>query len=688
MSASTGITADFDEALIGRVSAVEGNAWARFRPEGRTRALQVGDPVYTGETMVTGKHGVLAVTFLDGSHFDMGSNTVMTLDKEIFDPALLVDRLPTDDIAAMQAALLAGVDPAELEAAAAGVGAENEGSSFVVLERSAQRTVPEAGFDTTGITAAGVEATPEALVTRPEGQTVPLPPEDPEPPEPPVDETPLARPDQDYAVVGGEPASGFDGNVISGAGTVFGAGGRGADDQGTVPAQVTRVGYQDAEGEYQTAELGPGGVVVNTLYGQLTILPDGNYRYKAGPLQYQETEIAGAARFTGQPQEVDYGSSHVIDGVTLFALATDAGGSVGNEFYLTDGILDAAGAAWSASLSGLGFNPAHGAGVNSGAGSGRNELIQMQGSTASQAHQEALALDFGKPVSTATVTLSSFVFDTGPQGRSAAEQALWIAYDANGAKVDAGTILASDNDEIAGDGAHNLTTTIDASGDFRYLVFQPVERVDSSELPEGADSQFYVRDVSYAGIDQVPLPATDVIDYRITDFNGDHASSTLTIDLALPYQGDPEAAELVGTQAHDYIVAGTDEGHAISGLAGNDYLQGGAGDDQLAGGPGDDVLSGGAGRDTFVVSLLDEDEEVLSDFSLQDDILHLVDVLVPDTPEPALQDVVTNVSSDGSATTLDLVSGGSVVLLGYDFTSLNDLLDTGFNAELFVAGID
>ncbi len=174
---------------IGNVVALSGTARATNPGTGVTRDLQLGDEVFAEEVLTTARGSALAIQFLNGSRFDMGGNSEMALDAEVVDQALLagetvsVEALEgddaqgsgvTSDIDAIQQALLAGADPTELEATAAGAGGggEDDGSSFVLLSRSNQRTTPESGFDTDPVGVAFGQLQPE-LVPEEEEEAAP-----------------------------------------------------------------------------------------------------------------------------------------------------------------------------------------------------------------------------------------------------------------------------------------------------------------------------------------------------------------------------------------------------------------------------------------------------------------------------------------------------------------------------------
>jgi hypothetical protein len=152
--------------VTGTVEAVDTN--------GNTRTLSVGDGISNNETVRTLSGASVAITMDSGQVVTLGGNQTLVFNQELLDemnagtaqPAVpvAVEESTDDDIEAIQAALLAGEDISELEATAAGPtagGADSEGSSFVILDRSGQRTTPDAGFNTDPISVAFDPAAPE-----------------------------------------------------------------------------------------------------------------------------------------------------------------------------------------------------------------------------------------------------------------------------------------------------------------------------------------------------------------------------------------------------------------------------------------------------------------------------------------------------------------------------------------------
>jgi len=104
---------------------------------------------------------------------------------------------------------------------------------------------------------------------------------------------------------------------------------------------------------------------------------------------------------------------------------------------------------------------------------------------------------------------------------------------------------------------------------------------------------------------------TESFGYTLTDFDGDSASSTLTIDVQPPkvvdlaaQTGSNTGTTYTGDAASEKII-GTDGADVIHGGDGDDIIRGGSGNDLIGGDGGDDVLTGGLGADVFEWTLGD-----------------------------------------------------------------------------------
>ena len=173
------------KALIGAVTATS--------TDGSVRTLQVGDVVYANDLISTGAEGAIEIEFADGSVMDLGRSSQALLDSEVFDPVNIDvadnEESVSDDVDAIQQAILEGQDPtqtAEETAAGAGNAAGNEGHDAVFVDYLEPERIPEAGFDTVGVS--NTYDFPEADLlfiddTDPEQSDVPS--IDPPPPPPP-----------------------------------------------------------------------------------------------------------------------------------------------------------------------------------------------------------------------------------------------------------------------------------------------------------------------------------------------------------------------------------------------------------------------------------------------------------------------------------------------------------------------
>jgi hypothetical protein len=82
------------EAAIGKVMTVEGEATVEHVAVAATQAslspgpspAKIGDVVYRGDIVQTGRNGKLGITFADGTAFNMSHNARMVLDEFVYDP--------------------------------------------------------------------------------------------------------------------------------------------------------------------------------------------------------------------------------------------------------------------------------------------------------------------------------------------------------------------------------------------------------------------------------------------------------------------------------------------------------------------------------------------------------------------------------------------------------------------------
>ncbi|WP_156298844.1 retention module-containing protein, partial [Neptunomonas antarctica] len=163
--------------VVGTVNFILGQAYA-IKADGTQRLLMLGDEVYADEVIRTAPDAKIEITMADGQSVALEGGQSWLVSADTYTAAAdypIDEAVINDDVAsveAIQQAILAGVDPTQAaEAPAAGnvagaAAGENEGSSFVLVERTAAEGNAEAGFDTIGLTATQTAFTvdPEALV--------------------------------------------------------------------------------------------------------------------------------------------------------------------------------------------------------------------------------------------------------------------------------------------------------------------------------------------------------------------------------------------------------------------------------------------------------------------------------------------------------------------------------------------
>ncbi|WP_298628298.1 Ig-like domain-containing protein [uncultured Legionella sp.] len=125
---------------------------------------------------------------------------------------------------------------------------------------------------------------------------------------------------------------------------------------------------------------------------------------------------------------------------------------------------------------------------------------------------------------------------------------------------------------------------------------------------------------------------SEVMNFTLTDFDGDSSSSSVTVTFvdALLSSGSAADDTITGTGAQDIIYAGEgndilsgDDGDdQLYGQGGNDILDGGAGNDRLYGGAGNDILTGSTGADRFIFvrgdggsSIATASTDIITDFN-------------------------------------------------------------------------
>ncbi|WP_103103015.1 retention module-containing protein, partial [Pseudomonas sp. LFM046] len=145
------------KSIVGQVFAVSS--------DGLQRLLVEGDRLFKGDQVLTGDAGMVSLELADGRTLDLGRDSQWSEgDTSVHaqtQPTQAQTEAPATDVAQLQKAIEAGVDPTQaLEATAAGPGAGNAGGntggvggghSFVMLDATAGRVDANIGFETGAI---------------------------------------------------------------------------------------------------------------------------------------------------------------------------------------------------------------------------------------------------------------------------------------------------------------------------------------------------------------------------------------------------------------------------------------------------------------------------------------------------------------------------------------------------------
>uniref|UniRef100_UPI001CA4A467 retention module-containing protein n=1 Tax=Marinomonas lutimaris TaxID=2846746 RepID=UPI001CA4A467 len=119
--------------------------------DGQERVVKIGDPIFFGETVVTGKNSSVTIAFVDGTEVVIGGDSAVEMTDEIYntgDNADLVADSSTD-VDALQDAILAGDDPTLIqEAPAAGELTGEQQRVDVDIDRNDNTALPTFGNDT------------------------------------------------------------------------------------------------------------------------------------------------------------------------------------------------------------------------------------------------------------------------------------------------------------------------------------------------------------------------------------------------------------------------------------------------------------------------------------------------------------------------------------------------------------
>ncbi|HUV21707.1 MAG TPA: retention module-containing protein, partial [Gammaproteobacteria bacterium] len=104
---------------IGYVVELVGDAQVRS-VDGVIRVLSIGDQINDGDVLTTGINTQIVLEFIDGQRLQLGEYTEILLDDSVFAGLNAYPDDRADQLAELQSLLVEGIDPAELEATAAG----------------------------------------------------------------------------------------------------------------------------------------------------------------------------------------------------------------------------------------------------------------------------------------------------------------------------------------------------------------------------------------------------------------------------------------------------------------------------------------------------------------------------------------------------------------------------------------
>ena len=155
----------------------------------------------------------------------------------------------------------------------------------------------------------------------------------------------------------------------------------------------------------------------------------------------------------------------------------------------------------------------------------------------------------------------------------------------------------------------------------------------------------------------------------------DHILGNAGIDLLYGGDGDDHIEGgagddfIFGNKGNDLLEGGDGNDH-LRGHQGADVIKGGAGDDQIIGGSGNDILEGGAGNDTFIFDHTNNAGDIITDFTVGEDILDLREVMLV-----AGQTAAVNMVQAGTGTEVWLngTDSGDIRLVTLENTDTNDV---------------
>ena len=266
--------------------------------------------------------------------------------------------------------------------------------------------------------------------------------------------------------------------------------------------------------------------------------------------------------------------------------------------------------------------------------------------------------------------------------------------------TDANNYFYSDHPWGAVDSKGSEGATLSVLDNGSFVAVSTSKTIDGqwgSLLLHSDGSYTYTPDPDYAN-----LGKEDVFTYQLTQPDGDFSTARLVVGIGSSVAVPPSVMmghealndTLLGSEGSD-VLLGLGGNDTLQGLGGNDRLEGGEGDDTLIGGKGNDILIGGAGNDTFVWNADDRGgnyHDIVKDFGNGEDKLDLSQLLQGVT-DPGSADVLTQylsfdfVSEPGS-TVINIASAGSGAPVDQTITLENTILSGGNAAEVIQGMLD
>ncbi len=160
----------------------------------------------------------------------------------------------------------------------------------------------------------------------------------------------------------------------------------------------------------------------------------------------------------------------------------------------------------------------------------------------------------------------------------------------------------------------------------------------------GGSTDYYIRDLQIEqGVSEpTPISATPNPDGDVVSYAGSSAAVAIDLATGIVSGGDAEGDVLINVHG----VIGSDHADTLSGTtAGNLF----------SGGDGADILAGGDGSDTFIGTIGEFSGDTLSDFSFNEDTIHLTDVGT---------DRIVDLSQNVDTTTVTVYEADGVTVAG------------------------